>query len=67
MRVFKSGCLWIVGLMAAGVLAYAGDLYSIDFLAADDCADAGGSFHFDRGVCSFTENYTGEVPPLWPF
>ncbi|MDP7326629.1 hypothetical protein [Qipengyuania profunda] len=67
MRVFKSGCLWIVGLMAAGVLAYAGYLYSIDFLAADDCADAGGSFHFDRGECSFTENYTGEVPPLWPF
>jgi|GEM_PF-1646851 len=67
MRVFKSGCLWIVGLMAAGVLAYAGYLYSIDSLAADDCHDAGGSFHHDRGECSFTENYTGEVPPLWPF
>lgn len=42
-------------------------LYSIDFFAADRCLEAGGSFHYDRGECSFTENYGGEVPPLLPF
>ncbi|KWV95211.1 hypothetical protein [Erythrobacter sp. AP23] len=67
MQGHKSGSLWIVGLVAALVLAYVAYLYSIDFLAADECVDAGGSFHYDRGVCSFTENYRGEVPPLWPF
>jgi len=67
MQGFKSGCLWTVGLLVAAVIAYAAYLYSIDFFAADRCLDAGGSFHHDRGECSFTENYRGEVPQLWPF
>ncbi|MEX0342229.1 MAG: hypothetical protein AB3N06_06560 [Erythrobacter sp.] len=67
MQGFQSGCLWVAGLVAALVLAYAAYLYSIDILAADACVDAGGSFHYDRGECSFTDNDRGEVPPLWPF
>ena len=67
MRGFKLGCLWTVGLLAAVLLAYVAYLYSIDFFAADDCSDAGGSFHYDRGECSFTENYRGERPASWPF
>ena len=67
MQGFKSGCLLSVGLLVAALLTSAAYLYSIDFFAADSCADAGGSFHYDRGECSFTENYRGEVPPLWPF
>ena len=67
MQGFKSGCLLSVGLLVVALLTSAAYLYSIDFFAADNCADAGGSFHYDRGECSFTENYRGEVPPLWPF
>ena len=67
MQGFKSGCLLSVGLLVAALLTSAAYLYSIDFFAPDSCADAGGSFHYDRGECSFTENYRGEVPPLWPF
>lgn len=57
--------LLIVGLIAAGALA--GRLYSVDFFAADSCLDRGGSYHYDRGECSFTHDYEGEVPSLSPF
>lgn len=30
------------------------------FLAVDDCLDRGGSWHYDIGECSFTENYQGQ-------
>ncbi|MCA0979081.1 hypothetical protein LCM19_11965 [Qipengyuania flava] len=66
MRSLKFGCLWIGGPLAALLLAYLAYLYSIDFFAADNCSDAGGSFHYDRGECSFTETYGGEVPDLRP-
>ena len=29
------------------------------FLAIDDCLARGGSWHYDVGECSFTENYGG--------
>lgn len=48
----------------AACLAY---LVSTDFFAADACLDRGGSYHYDRQACSFTDNYRGEVPSLWPF
>lgn len=60
--------LKIVGLTVAVLAAsYAAYLYSIGFWAADSCLDRGGSYHYDRGECSFAENYRGDVPPLWPF
>ena len=59
---------WVISLvLIAPLVAYLAYLYSIDFWAADACQDRGGSYHYDRGECSFTENYAGEVPPLWPF
>lgn len=54
----------MLALLVAALAAY---LHSQDFFAADSCADSGGSFHYDRGECSFTENYEGDVPELWPF
>jgi hypothetical protein len=32
------------------------------YFAVDDCLDRGGSYHYDVGECSFTENYKGPVP-----
>ncbi|WP_139020323.1 hypothetical protein [Citromicrobium sp. JLT1363] len=52
--------------LAAPVIAYLGYLNAIDFWAADACLDRGGSYHYDLGECSFTENYRGDVPSLWP-
>ena len=64
----RSGCASAALLLAALVLAYGIYLYSIGFLAADSCLDSGGSYHYDVGECSFSENYRGEVPGLpWPF
>jgi hypothetical protein len=61
------GCAIVSVVLAAPLIAYLAYLYSIDFWAADTCQDRGGSFHYDRSECSFTENYEGELPPLWPF
>lgn len=63
----RMGCLIGALALAGALIAYAGYLYSTDFLAADSCLDGGGSYHYDRGECSFTENYGGDVLPLWPF
>lgn len=65
-RVSKAA-RWAGTALAAIILAWLGYLWSSDFFAADDCLDRGGSFHYDRHQCSFSENYRGEVPPLWPF
>ncbi|GAB5348923.1 hypothetical protein [Alteriqipengyuania sp. 357] len=59
--------LVMVAACAAPVLAGLVYLQSRDFWAADTCVDRGGSYHYDRHECSFTDNYQGEVPPLWPF
>ncbi len=67
MRLTRSSVLIAIASFAIVVAGYAAYLHSIDFFAADRCLDGGGSFHYDRGECSFTESYRGEVPALWPF
>lgn len=54
-------------VLIAPVVAFAAYLHASGFFAADACLDRGGSYHYDRGVCSYTENYRGDVPRLWPF
>ncbi|QYU67247.1 hypothetical protein J4558_20250 [Leptolyngbya sp. 15MV] len=56
-----------VALLAIVAAAYAVYLHRIGFFAADRCLDDGGSYHYDRGECSLTDSYRGDVPPLWPF
>ena len=64
----RRGCVFVVLLPVVLLLAYVTYLWSVDFFAVDSCLDSGGSYHYDRGECSFTENYQGEVPPLpWLF
>jgi len=67
MRVRKRGCAWAGLIVAAPFAAYLTYLIWTGFFAADECLDRGGSYHFDRHACSFTENYRGEVPSFWPF
>ncbi len=57
----------LVLVLIAPVVAFAAYLHASGFFAADACLDRGGSYHYDRSVCSFATNYTGDVPPLWPF
>ncbi len=67
MHGWKSRLVWASLMLAAFAIGLAVYLVSIDFFAADSCLDAGGSFHYNRGECSFTESYEGDVPRLWPF
>jgi hypothetical protein len=63
----RAGCArMVLGLIALGGLYFAYLVWS-GFFASDTCLDRGGSYHYDTGECSFTENYVGELPSLWPF
>ena len=56
--------IWLIfGALLLGFLIWSVPKV-LNWLAIDDCLDRGGSWHYDVGECSFTENYLGSAERL---